>query len=336
MLPDTTAALAEPNLDDLLASMPEGEPYQTAWKCWYVVQDHKKIMCSVSGGWDSDIMLDLLIRCGAKDKTVFCFFDTGLEYQATKDHIAYLQDLYGIEIKVLRPKKAIPTCCREYGIPFWSKFASEMIHRLQRHNFTWEDRPFDDLLAKYPRCKAALRWWCNLWGDGSKFNIAYIDGLKEFMIQNPPQISISAMCCNKAKKEPAHAEELARYDLICTGVRKAEGGARSTGFSTCFDQKPIGADYYRPLFWWTDRDKEAYTKTFGIRRSDCYESWGMDRTGCAGCPFGKRFENELRMVQEHEPQRYKALSAVFGPSYQYTRDFLRFREQLKSKRKVTS
>lgn len=159
-LPEPRAAKT---LDELLSWMPQdgGEIYQTAWKHWYMVNDHEKIMCSISGGWDSDIMLDLNIRCGGKEKTTFCFFDTGLEYDATKQHIGYLEERYGIEIKVLKPKKAIPTCCKEYGIPFWSKFASEMIHRLQKNGFQWEDEPFDVLLEKYPKCKAALKWWCN-------------------------------------------------------------------------------------------------------------------------------------------------------------------------------
>ena len=32
---------------------------------------YKKIVCSISGGSDSDVMLDMLVRCGAKDKTDF-------------------------------------------------------------------------------------------------------------------------------------------------------------------------------------------------------------------------------------------------------------------------
>lgn len=306
-----------------------GEIYQTAWKCWYTVQDHEKIMCSVSGGWDSDIMTHLLILCGGKDKTTFCFFDTGLEYDATKEHIKYLEQRYGIEIKVLKPKKAIPTCCKEYGVPFWSKFASEMIHRLQKNGFQWEDEPFDVLLERYPKCKAALRWWCNEWGENSRFNISWVADLKEFMVWNPPTMKISSVCCSKAKKEPAHVEEENGYDLICTGVRKEEGGTRSTGFSSCFDEKQTGPDYYRPLFWWSGSDKEAYTKRFGIVRSSCYEEWGMGRTGCAGCPFGKRFEEELALVQSHEPKRYKAMLSVFGESYEYTRRFLEFRGRMK-------
>lgn len=309
--------------------IPKNENIQaTVIKMRGEIQFHEKIMCSISGGWDSDIMLDLVIRCGGKEKTTFCFFDTGLEYDATKEHIKYLEYRYGISVKVLKPKKAIPTCCKEYGVPFWSKFASDMIHRLQKNGFGWEDKPFDVLYAEYPNCKAALLWWCNEWGEDSKFNISRVRGMKEFILEHHPPILISKMCCQKAKKDPAGEEEQNGYDLICTGVRKAEGGTRSTGFSSCFDHKSAGPDYYRPLFWWSSEDKEAYKKWFGLQLSDCYEVWGMDRTGCAGCPFGKRFEEELDLVQQYEPKRYKAMLSVFGESYEYTRKFLEFRERM--------
>lgn len=332
-----------------LFELPLGQPYdpkifpknsiilETVDKARNLLMSHEKIMCSISGGWDSDIMLDLLIRCGGRSKVTFCFFDTGLEYEATKRHLQFLESTYGISIKTLKAKKSIPVCCKKYGVPFWSKYASEMIHRLQRNGFQWEDELFEILLHRYPKCKSALRWWCNKWGDNSRFNISWVPSLKEFMVKNPPTILISSSCCEKAKKEPAHEEELyGGYDLICTGVRKMEGGKRATGFHSCFDQKMGKADYYRPLFWWSDQDKEQYTQFFNITRSDCYDIWGMDRTGCSGCPFGKNFENELNLVQEFEPKRYKAINAIFGESYDYTRKFLAFRENAKRESRVAN
>ena len=85
------------------------------------------------------MMLDLLLRCGAKEKTDFIFFNTGLEYAATHEHLEFLEKKYDIKIQRRPAIKSIPTCIREYGYPFWSKFVSEMIYRLQRHNFQWED-----------------------------------------------------------------------------------------------------------------------------------------------------------------------------------------------------
>ena len=56
-------------------------------------------------------------------------------------------------------------------------------------------------------------------------------------------------------------------------------------------------DEYRPIFWFSDDTKSIYKEHYNLRYSDCYEIWGMKRTGCAGCPFGKRFEEELDLIK---------------------------------------
>lgn len=45
------------------------EIQNTAQKCYYTIKQHEKVMCSVSGGYDSDIVLDLVIRCGGRADT---------------------------------------------------------------------------------------------------------------------------------------------------------------------------------------------------------------------------------------------------------------------------
>lgn len=192
-------------------------------------------------------MMDLLVRVGAKSKTDFIFFDTGLEYQATKEHISFLNEKYDVEIEVAKPKKSIPACVKEYGVPFMSKFASEMIYRLQYNNFKFEDGSFDELYAKYPHCKTALEWWCNT-GETDLYSIKRYPLLKEYIISNPPNFKISNKCCDYAKKKVSHAIEKERgYDLVCVGVRKAEGGIRNS-FKSCFDERD-GSDMFRPIFW---------------------------------------------------------------------------------------
>lgn len=303
--------------------------------CLRHVNDHRKILVSVSGGSDSDTMMDLIIRCGGRDKATFVFFNTGLEYEATKRQIQYLNEKYGVEIQVVPPIKPIPTCVREFGVPFWSKHVSEMISRLQSKGFQWEDESFEELILKYPKCKSALSWWCNAYqtetGIPSKFNINYVPHLKEFMILNPPKFKISNKCCTYAKKMPAKKYlESNDFDLNCMGVRKSEGGIRSVRYKNCYTSNVDGVDQYRPLFWYSDADKETYDKHYGITHSDCYKVWGMDRTGCAGCPFGKYYEQELALVEKYEPKLHKAMLKIFGESYEYRRKFEAFRKQMKN------
>lgn len=300
-------------------------------KCFDVIQKHNKIACHVIGGADSDVMLDMMLRCGAKEKTDFFFYNTGLEYQATHDHITFLEEKYGIEIRRIKPKKSIPTCIKQYGSPFWSKFASEMIYRLQKHNFNWEDEPFETLYTKYPKCKIALEWWCNISkGNTTQYIIDRSPYLKDFMIAYPPQFKISNKCCEWVKKNLSHeVVKNGKYDLSCIGVRKAEGGIRAASYKSCFSE---GRDVneFRPIFWLRDCDKEEYCNHYGVTHSACYFEYGLLRTGCFGCPFGKRFEDELNVIEEYEPKLYKAATNIFADSYEYTRLYLKFRAEKKA------
>lgn len=314
-----------------IESVPDQWVQDAIFKADINLKKHKKVVCSVSGGSDSDIMLDLLYSLDNEKKVTYIWFDTGLEYEATKRHLSELESKYGIKIKKLKAKLPIPLAVRKHGVPFLSKQVSEMISRLQRHNFKWEDKPFEKLLKEYPKCKAALRWWCNEWGENSKFNISYNTWLKEFMIANPPDFPISNKCCHFAKKAVANdfvsSDE---YDLNCVGVRKAEGGARSAAYKNCYTPKNDGKiAQYRPLFWFDNNSKNTYKQCRKIQYSDCYEIWGLKGTGCAVCPFGQNFEFELECVKKYEPKLYSAVLKIFGKSYEYTRKYRKFQNKMK-------
>lgn len=291
------------------------------------LESYGNVVCSISGGSDSDVMLHLLemINKDIGTKITYVFFDTGLEYQATKDHIKDLEQKYNIKIEIAKAKTPIPISCKKYGQPFLSKQVSEFIERLQRHNFKWEDKSFEELYKEYPKCKAALRWWCNEWGKESKFNIDYNKGLKEFMIQNPPTFKISNKCCKGAKKDTVHDFiENGNFNLSCTGVRKAEGGVRSSAYKNCFSKVEDGVNQYRPIFWYKKKTKELFVSYFNIQHSKCYTEYGLKRTGCCGCPYGKDFEQELKTMKEYEPKLYKAVCYIFKDSYEYTRKYREF------------
>lgn len=292
------------------------------------VQQYDNIAVSVSGGSDSDIMIDMFTKCDPDRNVRYVFFDTGLEFQATKDHLDYLEEKYNIQIEREMAIKSIPVSCREYGQPFMNKHVSEMMSRLQRHNFKWEDRPFDELYKEYPRCKSALQWWCSDKGEGSFFNINRNKLLKEFIVANPPEFAISNKCCDFAKKNLSKRyNKENEIDLNVVGVRKAEGGVRATRYKSCFDLKDDTHDEYRPLFFFLDKDKAEYKEHFDVTYSDCYEVWGMKRTGCAGCPYGRELNNELGLIQKYEPKLYKAVNNIFKDAYDYTRRYYEFREE---------
>lgn len=315
-------------LIEVLDKMPKNSTIvNNVIKCYSKINSpiYKKITAAISGGADSDDMMDICWLCDNEGKVSYIWCDTGLEYQATKDHLKYLEDKYGIKIIKVRAIKPIPLACKEYGQPFISKIASEYISRLQKNGFKFEDEDYEHLLIKYPKCKSALKWWCNECGEGSSFNIQRNKWLKEFMSQNPPTFKISNKCCTYAKKN-----SVKKYlkenptDLHLVGVRKAEGGVRTTNYKSCFDQNVGEPDNYRPLFWFKDSDKSDYEKQRNVIHSKCYTEYGLKRTGCAGCPFGRNFEQELKIMEEYEPKLFKAVNNIFGDSYEYTRKYKEF------------
>lgn len=317
------------NLDELLEHCPVNQIIgDNLIRAWSKINSpiYKKIVCSISGGSDSDVMLDIAWRCDKDNKVEYIWFDTGLEYQATKDHLKYLENKYGIEIRPYRAIKPIPTTCKEFGQPFISKFVSDQIGRLQRHNFKWEDKSFDELSKEYPSIVGSVKWWCNQYQpQTSTLNIRRNKWLREFMVENPPTFKISSVCCKYAKKDVAH--KLLKendYDLQIVGIRKAEGGIRSYSYKNCFDENVDGCDNYRPLFWYSDSDKEEYEENYDVLHSNCYSLYGLKRTGCAGCPFGRDFEFELEVIENYEPKLFKAVNNIFGDSYEYTRKYRSF------------
>lgn len=320
-------------LVDIIGEDFEGSPIiiDSFQKALSVINDphYMRILSSISGGGDSDVMLDICHRVDVDKKIKYVWFDTGIEYQATKDHIDFLEKKYDITIDRESPMKTIPQCCREYGQPFISKFVSEAIGALQRHGFTWTDEPYEVLAERYPKITSYIKWWCNAYQHKKgyerlpkQFNINYNRWLKEFMIENPPTFSISKKCCDYAKKNVSkHLIKLYNADLMITGVRKAEGGIRSKSYQSCFTEKE-NASFYRPLFWYKDADKKEYEQKFCVTHSACYTEYGFTRTGCAGCPYNHiKLEEDLKSVEIHEPKLFVAINNIFKDTYAYTRAY---------------
>lgn len=297
-----------------------------------VLDKHERIVCSVSGGKDSDIMLDLIFKTDEQKKVRYVWFDTGVELNATKRHLDDLEQKYGIKIERVRAEKTIPVSCREHGQPFVSKHASNMIGRLQARGFEFKDKPFDVLNVEYPRLRSALSWWCNQ-HSMKMFNICQNKWLKEFIINNPPPFMISAKCCSDAKKSVSRKyEKINNIDLLITGIRKAEGGIRSAAYKGCYNAGKTS--HYRPLFWFTNADEEEYDKLFGVTHSDCYTKMGMKRTGCIGCPFNRNYTTELANAEAYEPQLVKAARHIFRDSYEYTKKYREFYAMMEEKQKA--
>ena len=308
---------------------PHGRICDAIAKTWDVLGRHQRPVVSVSGGSDSDIVVDIIHKLDEDHKAVYVWFNTGLEFAATRKHLDYLESRYGIEILRERALRPIPESVKLYGYPFFSKFVSERLYSLQIRGFDFStERSFDEDMSRYEKCYSTLKWWHNI-GSYKLFNIGRDRGLKEYIMRHPLPFLASSRCCDYSKKLPAKRFMRALGgDLEIIGVRKAEGGIR-LATQNCYTHSPRDNwAVFRPLFWMTDKDKAAYVERFGIVHSDCYTVYGMKRTGCVGCPYNSRAERELELVGAYEPALVKAAYAVFGQVYEYTRGYKEFRASL--------
>jgi 3'-phosphoadenosine 5'-phosphosulfate sulfotransferase (PAPS reductase)/FAD synthetase len=291
----------------------------------------KKIRMAYSGGSDSDTCLWLLRYLGYEVDSVF--YDTGLEYDATWKHLDYMKS-EGFNIEIIKAIMPIPISNKKYGSPFISKYASQMICALQRYGFDFTkegDLSFEELSEKYSKCTCYIRWWCNKY-TASRYNISWNKGLKEFLIKEGLPFKVSDKCCDGAKKQPIkkYIKEN-NIDLMILGIRKAEGGKRAGIYKQCFvPAKSYNYSMYFPLFWWNNEDKLLFDTEMKIKHSDCYQVYGLPRTGCAGCPFGRHFEDELSVIQEYEPKLYKGINNIFGQSYEWTRKYREYQKEIKN------
>lgn len=294
----------------------------------------KTVSCSVSGGADSDILIDLCERL-VPHYVNYVFFDTGIEYQATKNHLEFLEKKYNITIHKEKAKIPVPLGNKRYGIPFLSKQVSEYIHRLQIHNFDWNLLTYEENLQRYPKCKTALRWWCNAAGEKSAFNINRNVWLKEFLVKNPPTFPISPRCCEGAKKNPnKNYMKTHTHSLSIVGIRQAEQGARTFVHKGQFQEEEHYTAFY-PIYYFTDADRKIYENEFDIVHSQCYTEYGLKRTGCAGCPFGREYNFEREVIKMYEPKLHKAIENMWSEVYEYTNKYKEFQrvQNLKYKSK---
>lgn len=283
----------ESTIDDINAF---SEIWHTCAKVYEYFEAHENILVSYSGGSDSDCMVHLFCKYFPQyiEKIHFVFSDTGIEYKATRNHVKETEIKYNITIKTVRGLSVV-TSCKRYGVPMLNKNKSKALSMFLRRTPKGHFLVFENNSPYFG------------FSDNERKLAMYCDD---------NNISVSEKCCEVSKKNP-----LKKYaknnciDLQVTGERKSEGGLRATIHKSCFEIHKNGEHKFMPLFWWTDKTKKIFKEKEQIKYSDCYEIYGMKRTGCVGCPFGRDTKTELETMQKFEPELYKLCLTVFGESY---------------------
>lgn len=269
-----------------------------------------KIYLSFSGGKDSTVVANLIMMANLPTKIPFVYSDTGLEFDVIRSFVkAFPYD----NVVILKPDLPFSQIIKTKGKPALSKLKSGGLSTYQKHI----DEPL-----KTARARQMIT------GKREKNGIQ-IEGRNSYKIPNKymhfihpdTEFKIANECCSILKKKPFEkfAKERDMYGTY-TGVRQAEGGVRSMVYKSCVDIKQKnGHEFYTsmPIIDWTDEVLERFIKKYNIKISDAYTVYGCTRTGCCGCPFSPNLKNELKILHDYEPNKYKAMMFFMKDVYMY-------------------
>ena len=290
-----------------------------------------KCFVAFSGGKDSTVILALIKMCEEiytipEDGIKAVFYDTGIELGATRDFVRWCKDSeWYSNIEIIRPKVTFKWILDNYGKPMKSKIKSDFISRYQKKN---NMNAFKYLIYEQS-------------STGKKYIKTKIADKDLHILSKDFDISVSNNCCEFLKKRPSmdFAKENDMKGQI-TGIRTSEGGARElatikrvqAGGKLCTVTR--GDTIIKmPIIDWTDEDVDQFIKQYKVPLSKAYTEYGMRRTGCMGCPFARELKDNLKVLWDYEPNRYKASMVFLKDVYIAQNVELPFDEQYEKERK---
>lgn len=285
---------------------------------------------SISSGKDSDATLKLAINRCPPGSVVPIICDTDNEHEAVWEHVAYLEDLHGIEVTRMKADFASwfpgkrrfisrdQRTRREYDtIPVFDKDGNPVWARdgFGRLRFTIKDKnrpPYCALIQKTKKVgggrkvrwtnKAKRRALAGLHPTGNAF-------LDLCMLKGRFPSRKAQFCTEELKRNMAVAFQLELIDqgynvVSWQGVRRDESEARKNAKKI----ERIGPKLwaFRPIVDWTAKDCFDYIASHGAQSNPLYLQ-GMSRVGCMPCINAGK--NEIREISVRFPEHLERIEA---------------------------
>ena len=240
--------------------------------------DFNDYFLAYSGGKDSHFLYWFIKEFLHDDRIEIVGVNTGFEIPEIRERIMRNSDI------VLHPSMKRNEIKEKYGIPCYSKQQDEYIHRYQTGSRTENTM------------KAIM-------GENVFFNLNKI--ARENLLSGKLH-KVSNKCCLYIKEKPMidYAKQTGKKAII--GVRQSESKTRKAKYETCLQSN----GNFAPIYDFSDVLIEDIYKAYDIEIPNCYIY--VQRTGCAGCPYGRNCEKELALLPEQ--QRRKAID-YFKESY---------------------
>ena len=266
--------------------------------------------------------------------------NTTNETTAMKNYVSWFiercEEKYGVHIELdeVKPRNGdnIITVMKREGLPFVSKSVSSIVRKvttsMEENGITYND--IKDLHHPTLYCRDALRemglndttvlaltgWSCRRNDFGTEFVLAKqwmpLLGIKEL---SGYDLHLSEKCCYYLKKEPISR---LNYKNIMTGEQAVESKTRENAWlqhgcnyrfsDLSVKSKPLGAVsldavlysiYQREIPLCSDYGEVVYCD-----KKKCYQCTNAQRTGCALCGFGIKFDpDRFVRLQKTEPAK---------------------------------
>lgn len=269
---------------------------------YYETEGHCYV--SFSGGKDSTVLLAIIKLCEEvytipENAIPAVFINTGIELGVTVDFVKWVKENWYSNVQIIRPERSFDYCLKKYGKPVKSKLRSEFLQRWHTGKRT---------RSVYMNMVEGVT---NNGKNASRTRLADKD---IHMLSDDFKITPSPMCCKVLKKKPflKYERENDIKGYAC-GIRMTEGGARELN-TVVKQEKDLkictsisgGVIKKAPIIDWTDEDLEEFIERYNVPLSDAYTKYGVQRTGCIGCPFSQNLPSDLKYLYDHEPNRYRA------------------------------
>lgn len=253
---------------------------------------------SFSGGKDSTVVHYLLDLALPGNNIPRVYIDTGIEYNSVRkfvSNIAYKDKRFS----VIKPNLPIKKVLDVYGYPFKSKEHSSRVYEFNRGSTA-------EFLQKYIS-------GIDKYGNATGFSCPKC---LKYQFENRGEYNYSNLCCQKLKKQPAHAWEKknGRYIAI-TGMRSDEGGNRVRLGCIIGDGKG-SIRRFHPLIKCNGGFEDWLISKYNIILPDLYyPPFNFKRTGCKGCPFSLDLARQLKLMELYLPNERKQCEFIWGPVY---------------------